>query len=261
VPLLPVRRGAGSSARGARLSAASLSGPHLFLSPHLDDVAFSLGAALLDGRLGGGVLVNVFSVSNCTADDADRDVARVSALRRAEDGAFLARLPVAIDAVYLDRLDAPLRLGIAEDEVCRVAPPAPDDPEILLLVQALRGRGGGEGLLLAPLGLGGHVDHAVAHRAACALAAEGRRVAFYEDLPYAGGVELEEIDRAVAAAAARLGRALEPVLLPAGRDGERKVEAVAAYASQVDASTLRRIQRHGARLGGGPLAERLWLVA
>lgn len=261
MPVLPLRGGTGSPGRGARLNASSLSGSHRFLSPHVDDVAFSLGAALLDGRLGGGVLVNVFSVSNCTADDADRDVARVSALRRAEDRAFLARLPVALDAIYLDRLDAPLRLNVPEDEVCRVPPPAPDDPEVALLVEALRRQEAGEGLLLAPLGLGGHVDHALAHQAACTVAAEKWRVAFYEDLPYAGGVELEEIDRAVAAAATRLGRTLEPVLLPAGGEGMRKLDAMADYASQVDASTLRRIERHGARVGAGGLAERIWLLA
>jgi LmbE family N-acetylglucosaminyl deacetylase len=237
---------------------AALPAECLLLSPHLDDAAFSLGATLLDGRIAAGTVVNVYTASCCTADDGDDDVARVSARRGAEDAAFFAALPARLHTVCLGLLDAPLRRGIAETAVCTVPSSGRDQDEIVSLAAALRPLRQGAGLLLAPLGVGGHVDHRVAHGAACLMAGEGWPVAFYEDLPYAGGVALPEIEAGAAAAGARIGRRLEPVLLPAGPAGSRKAEAVSTYASQVDASTLERIRLHGARLGGGTLAERVW---
>lgn len=152
-------------------------GPHVFLSPHADDVAFSC-AGLLATPTAAGVarrqLVTVF----LSGPDADR--------RRAEDQT-VAKL-LGCDYRCLELPDAPDRpevhngldhfmpygpphLGIANEIVHRLLPHL--TPPLTLY---------------APLAVGGHIDHRIVHEAARALAyhiGPALRLMFYEDLPYA----------------------------------------------------------------------------
>ena len=231
----------------------------VLVSPHIDDAAFSLGAALSSGCLKARAVSNVFSVSNCTANGRDRDVTRITALRKNEDARFFNALAQRIERIYLDRLDAPLRLAIAEEDVCRVTPDAGDTFEAEQLRGVLEEQLHTATLLFAPLGLGAHVDHVLAHSVACDLARAEHPVAFYEDLPYAGGMGLIDIERAVEQASHRVGRALAPHLLAMPREGCFKTDLLAAYESQIDSHTVTRIVRHSARLADGVFAERVWV--
>jgi hypothetical protein len=63
----------------------------IFLSPHRDDICFSLGVL---AWMTGGVIVNVFTRSQYTVhtveDLSSSTIDRVSALRRSEDSVFMA---------------------------------------------------------------------------------------------------------------------------------------------------------------------------
>jgi hypothetical protein len=79
----------------------------IYISAHHDDVCFSIGQ--LCQRLGGGSLLNVFSLSNYTHESLciPGDVNHVSALRDKEDAAFASLC--GLRRINLELLDAPLR--------------------------------------------------------------------------------------------------------------------------------------------------------
>ncbi len=216
----------------------------IFLSPHLDDVAFSCGglAARLAAAGARTVLATPLTASvdeptgfalACQTDKGLAPEVDYMALRRAEDhdaaealGASAVvhgELPEAphrgydsADALFDglrdgDSLGAPLRMHVAG----LVAAEAP-------------------GLVLAPLGLGSHVDHVHVVRAVEALmvearagGAEGPPVAWYRDTPYA----LRAPD--AAPASGRLATLPARVVPLDAQALGRKLDAAAAYASQL----------------------------
>jgi LmbE family N-acetylglucosaminyl deacetylase len=145
----------------------------LYVSPHADDVAFS-AAGLVAADVAAGLRVTVLTVFE--AQDPDR------AARRAEDEAFAAAFGV--ELVHAGFADAIVRRRRYRAPQRLFAPlPADEAP----LVESVRGRvqafvDAGCGRVMAPLGVGGHVDHQIAHLAAHRLA--GVAVRYYEDTPY-----------------------------------------------------------------------------
>jgi len=245
------------------------------LSPHLDDGVLSCGGRLAACADAGGRAAVVTLFAGDDPADPVNPLAvrlrrlwnlpsgRVIAARREEDREACRRLGV--EAIAWRHAEALYRV-------------AADGRPLYRTIAALYGEPAGEetalvdtlaeeiaalpaaGRLLAPLGVGGHVDHRLARRAA---EASGREVAFYEDFPY---VEWKRF---------ALGRALGrtfPWPLGAPRDWrsetlaldeallERRATAILAYASQAPAlfrteGRLRKQLRRAARRAGG---ERIW---
>ncbi|MGE0081683.1 MAG: PIG-L deacetylase family protein [Thiohalomonadaceae bacterium] len=228
----------------------------LVLGAHSDDLAFSLGAAFHDGRLAGCRPVTVFSRTAYTPAEPGGDVERTSALRAAEDRAFFAGCPVAVP-VWLGQSDAPLRDLAGETvftaPVCRETV-AQVRHALAPLLAAAR-------TVLAPLALGGHVDHRILHQLACTLHREGRhRVIFYEDLPYAAFMAMPAIEASAEAVSRELATALCAEHWPSPSLAEAKRRVVQCYASQCDDGTLPALLAHARRLAERGLpAERVWM--
>lgn len=163
----------------------------LFISPHLDDAAFSCAEPMLALREAGWQvdLATVFTASvsdpqgfalACQLDkglSAEVDYMR---LRRAEDIAFCDALDLA--AHHLDLAEAPHR-GYA-DVTALFGPVHADDPAPMAVAERLdmlRQRLAPD-LWFAPIGIGGHVDHRVVIDAV--EAAAGARALRYADQPY-----------------------------------------------------------------------------
>jgi hypothetical protein len=182
----------------------------LYVSPHPDDVAFSASARLARDRAAGEVtLLTLFApdpaapkaVGNAEARTAeDRAFARLSGARLV-DGGFR-------DAIVRKRRYRSLRHLFG--------PLQPDEEPLLEEVrqqlQALVDEGHRK--VLAPLGIGQHVDHQLAHEAARRL--RDAEVLFYEDTPYVFtphqlGKRLDELgaERAADATTARSSTANE----------------------------------------------------
>jgi len=205
------------------------------LSPHLDDAVLSCGGRIAATTAAGG--------------------RALVAARRAEDDEACRRLGAEplhwdlADALYRTAADGaplyPTRHSLYSE-------PAPgDDATAARLAERIAGLPAHR-LLLAPLAIGGHVDHRLARRAA---ASSGREVAYYEDFPY---VEWKwfALERALGG---RRGWEAETLPLDA-RLLARRQEAIAAYASQVPAlfrseARLAKQLRRAARRAGG---ERIW---
>lgn len=224
------------------------------LSPHQDDAALSLAMTIRGlARRGWRVrILNCFTVSDYAPHCVARGAAEVGGVRNAEDREFASRVGENVEVVDLGMEDAPIRLGCPVGQVRRSRPGRFEHEEARELADEV-GRVA-DGMVLAPMGLGRHIDHLIAREAGIRLARAGRRVAFYEDLPYAA--ELREccILRAADLVARRLGARLQGGLARAGDSSAWKRFAIGAYGSQLSGAQIDAVIGYGERLGG----ERLW---
>ena len=166
----------------------------LFLSPHLDDVVFSCGglAALLADRGWYTVLATAFTRSAvpasgfalaCQLDKGLPADVDYMALRRAEDRAAAAAIGIT-ELRWLDLLEAPHRGYGAAPELFGAI--HADDGVAAPLAAAFSTLASDvtADVVLAPQGLGNHVDHQQVIAAALRCFPP-QRLAFYRDAPYA----------------------------------------------------------------------------
>ena len=166
----------------------------LFLSPHLDDVAFSCGglAALLGDEGWHTVLATAFTRSvmpatgfalACQLDKGLPQDADYMALRREEDRRAAAILGLS-ECRWLDLLEAPHR-GYHTAPALFAEPHAQDGIATELAARfADLNAELAPALVLAPQGLGGHVDHQHVLKAAMTCF-QRDHLCFYRDAPYA----------------------------------------------------------------------------
>lgn len=204
----------------------------LFLSPHLDDVAFSCGGtlALLADRGWRTVMVTAFTATvlpvtgfalACQLDKGLGPDVDYMALRRREDAAAAAILGVA-DLRWLALPEAPHRGYHSAPELFATIRRGDDIWQVLAgHLAALRTELNPD-LILAPQGLGGHVDHRQLIRSVQATAGP-TPVAWYRDTPYA----IRNPD------AQPFVDALPSTVVPIAATLERKVAAASAYSSQI----------------------------
>lgn len=151
---------------------------HVIVSPHLDDAVFSCGGLLSTWTARGErpLVLNVFSQTSLVASETE--------VRLAEERAAAAML--GYESRVLGAVDAFVR-DPAYSSMTGLFDTAPSVyiPEVDHVIARLRAALDTVeyGLVLAPLGIGWHVDHLLAHLAACAVVPK-ERLSFYEDMPY-----------------------------------------------------------------------------
>ncbi len=263
---------------------------HIYLSPHYDDAALSCGGTIRrQCQQGHAVLVITIGAA---APDPEKPLspfakrihaamgepADLVSARLREDKASMACLGA--DAVWLDFHDAVYR-GEAEEggwfytriaEIFGTIHPAEENRfEALTDAMRVHLKASTDAHIYAPLGVGGHVDHQHAHRAARALQTQGWSIAFYEDYPYVDpeyrlpfGEENTVTVASVLAklqdlrVEARISRFSEADLL-------EKIESVRVYTSQVpmlfgdEATMAKRIRSYALHVGEEGPAERFWV--
>ncbi|MEU1231046.1 PIG-L family deacetylase [Streptomyces sp. NPDC005828] len=229
--------------------------PMIVLSPHLDDAVLSCGALLgWAGRRAPVTVATLFteaapppytlSARQYLRQTRACDAEQLYADRRAEDRRVLELLGV--DWRHVGLVDGLFRrLPRSRPGLGRLAPLLPElehvyptyrlhlargrvsahDAETLRVAgetidTLLPARSGG--LVLAPLGVGGHADHVLARTAA---ERSGRRVVYYSEFPY---------NQTAAADAEFTGRH-HLVARSWERDLDRKAELIRGYRTQADA--------------------------
>ncbi|MCS6964342.1 PIG-L deacetylase family protein [Thermoflexus sp.] len=240
------------------------------LSPHLDDAVLSCGGTLHRARREGHPVevITVFAGDPLlplppfaqVLHDLWGGGENAMAMRRAEDGQALALLQATPihwgfpDTIYRrDARGQPLCLD--REDLFR--PPHPDEAAWIERIQeALAALPWEEGdLLLAPLALGGHVDHRLVRMAVEGWRCSGILWGFYEDFPYA---EWEGFSG--------LPDGLFHRVELTDEDLQIKAQAIRAYRSQwpifftTEEEILERIRAYALRVGEGIPAERFWFL-
>ncbi|MFJ2932633.1 PIG-L deacetylase family protein [Streptomyces sp. NPDC087219] len=225
--------------------------PILVLSPHLDDAVLSCGGLLgWPGRRAPVTVASLFteagppphtlSARQYLKQTGAEDAEELYAERRAEDLRVLERLDVRsrhvglVDGLFR-RLPRPRPGTGLLPELGHVYPTyrlhlsrgrvSPHDDETLRAVgetiEALL-PGGSGGLVLAPLGVGGHADHVLVRTAAERC---GRPVVYYSDFPYNQHADPD----------ARFTARHRLVARDWERGLDRKAELIRGYGTQADA--------------------------
>ena len=207
----------------------------LALSPHLDDAAFSAGAALAERtRVGWRVVIaTIFTASvpkpggfalACQLDKGLSADVDYMALRRAEDEEACGILQA--EFLHLPLREAPHRgyhSAAALFEAVHPYDTAQDAlPDLLRsLMQTIN-----PAEIWAPRALGGHVDHVLVSRAV-RICAPCMRTRWWTDFPYADRLAPTDPE----ALALRDARWMNEAVTAYGRD--RKIRSCTAYGSQL----------------------------
>ncbi len=208
----------------------------LFLSPHLDDVAFSCAGTLL--RLQGAgwqtPLVTVFTATvpnpegfalRCQTDKQIAPEVDYMALRRAEDDHF-AQVAGITEAMHWNFPEAPHRGYDSALDLFAGIHPGDDLWESIAehlwdIADKYK-----PDIVFAPQGLGSHVDHLQVIRAVQSAELE-EITAWYRDTPYALREPDAEPSDLLPAGLVEVAVSLEPNVL------DRKIDGACAYASQI----------------------------
>ncbi len=221
------------------------------LSPHFDDAAYGL-TLTISKLISRGIpvtLINCFTVTQWTAIPvADKDVKSVSLLRATEDAEYNKLFNSAINIINLDLLDAPLRNGY----IFKSSPFAPDEWDIIEKLKIFLEENV-DGLLLCPLGIGNHIDHALC-RAATIRLYKKMKVLFYEDLPYAVRISEDQINDHIHQLKEELGVKFGNLINSSENPVIDKKHAISVYKSQLNEEICSEILAHMKTLQG----ERLW---
>lgn len=224
----------------------------LVLSPHRDDAAFSLALSLKRWSAAAvEITVLNFFTRSSYAPYAPQG-ADVPAVRASEDARALRAIDKRIRLHSLPLLDAPLRLPIDFGSITNPAVFAPVPEEVERLGRVIQ-RVSRSSLVLAPLGLGEHIDHRTV-RDAAVRAADARQLAFYEELPYAAWTPESAQRERVSEMQHRLRVSLFPARQHS-RNLRWKSRVVRLYQSQIDDRMTELIARYGEKYAG---AERIW---
>lgn len=227
-------------------SADVFDGPNcVYLSPHHDDVCFSLGAFVR--RHPGGRLINLFTRSGYSLSPPagiKPDIDAVTRCRVEEDNAFAA-------ACHLNKLDlmledaplhgrSPMDLSHIEEDRAVLRGP------LLAKLRAMAAETPADErlTLFCPAAIGGHANHVATMQAVVAALStlvQRYRVLFYEDLHYAANPyhRRSGLLRLFAALSGRRGRR---ITIGFGGDADAKLALVRLYRSQFAAlpETCRR---------------------
>lgn len=250
---------------------------HVYLSPHLDDVALSCGGMICAQTKSGErvLIVTVFA----GRPDYDRlsefacfqhrwwgDPDDPIGQRRREDERACQLLGA--DWIHLDELDAIYRrdpatgraLYNSDDEIFGSLHPADTVKATEIAETWLRALPLGHARVYAPLAAGHHVDHQLVRQAAIHLIERGLSVVFYEDFPYVS--DAEKLIQALTWAAPGSWQAQQILLAP--EELERKKEAISCYVSQTPVifrhgpGMAEQVAEYARRVGNGRPAERIW---
>lgn len=252
---------------------------HVYLAPHLDDGVLSCGGTIhRQVAAGEGVLVITLFAGDppdgrpLSAFAQDQPAHQTGApwpvaLRRAEDLAALALLGAEAshlgfpDAIYRSDPGGAWLYDDLASLLGEVHPADPVTPEALAGEVAACLPDGELLTLYAPLAVGRHVDHQLAHQAARLLSQRDYDLAFYEDYPYAEGPGMVADALTVAGAEHWEGK----VVSLAAADVTAKVAALGYYRSQLavlfgEAESMpSRVWSFAATRGPrAKLAERIW---
>ena len=175
----------------------------IYFSPHMDDVAYSCAGRILQDRAQNKSILVVTLFGNGSSLEQSEGASGTFdqyADRLTEERAAMEALDA--DLIWLNLPELLFRKKSLTDLVryCLPALPTPEraiqDQIKEQVLRVCRDRLAEGGEIFFPLGVGFHPDHCLTFEVGRALNASGEfRVQFYEDLPYAGVIDLAAMRR------------------------------------------------------------------
>lgn len=225
----------------------------LFLSPHADDVAYSIGGIVARIWTTADLhLITVFGVSGWALprENFGSCVGGISLARKQEDRAYCARWGINYEA--LSCFDS---AAVGYDTATELSTLVYDDSRAEAVIDLIRTKVSERNpdIVFAPCGIGGHVEHLIVRQAVDDL--HDVEVLYYEDIPYSSKLSLSKLETLLS------GQGLMPALTADIESVlKRKCADMWSYRTQTTLSTINGMLVHSARVGAniGRYAERIW---
>ncbi len=217
----------------------------ILVSPHSDDIAFSLGGTLLqDFFHGPSLMVTIFTKSDFSPCIKIPGSEKISKIRHLEDVEFADRLEIKFQSFGFS--EPPLR-GYSRRDIFANNDPA-SDPIYTKVYHALSKliKSSECELIVSPMGLGNHIDHIIVCNICCRIARENNiKIVFYEDLHYASQMTLRQIK----VRANSISPDLQPWKINITPIFNNKIENIKLYKTQARRIFQTMIKSHALRLG------------
>ncbi len=217
----------------------------ILVSPHSDDIAFSLGGTLLqDVFHGPSLMVTIFTKSNFSPCIKISNSEEISKIRHLEDVEFADRLEIRFQSFSFS--EPPLR-GYSRRDIFAKNDPASDPiyTEVYHALSELIKSSECE-LIVSPMGLGNHIDHVITCNVCCRIARENNiKIVFYEDLHYASQLTFKQIKTR----ANSISPDLQPWKINITPKFNDKIENIKLYKTQARRIFRTLIKSHALRLG------------
>ncbi len=165
----------------------------ILVSPHSDDIAYSIGGTVLQNIFAGPLLmVTIFTRSNYSPCIKIYNSEIISKIRHLEDVKFAEKIKIEFQS--FDFSEPSLRGYSRRDVFANINPAS--DPIYTEVYDALSKsiKSSQCELIVSPMGLGNHIDHNIVSNICYRIANENNiRIVFYEDLHYASRLSLNQI--------------------------------------------------------------------
>lgn len=217
----------------------------ILVSPHSDDIAYSLGGTLLQNFFNRPILmVTVFTKSNYSPCIKISDSEIISKVRHLEDVGFADKLEIDFQSFNFN--EPPLR-GYTRMDIFANNNPTSDPiytevhNTLLKLIKSYPCN-----LIVSPMGLGNHIDHIILCHICSRIAKENNiRIVFYEDLQYASMLSLKQIK----VRANSINPNLKYSKINVSPIFNDKIENMKFYKTQARRTFFTMIKSHALRLG------------
>jgi LmbE family N-acetylglucosaminyl deacetylase len=223
----------------------------IFISPHSDDIALSIGGTIAVNLFEQPFeIVTIFSKSVATCF-RDNNLASVSKIREMEDTKYAATIGAKIN--LLNFPDSSIRgykkgtLDIPEDfdEM--------SDPIFFEVYNSLSNilSVHPEADIVCPLGIGNHVDHILVLNVCTRLCVENnRRITYYEDLPYVALIKLKDVQQRVNTLSNKYKLEIKPRKVDITNKMNHKISNLRFYSSQISCTNfISHVKIHSVRMG------------
>lgn len=210
----------------------------VLVSPHSDDIAFSLGGTLLQNFFHGpSLMVTIFTKSNYSPCIKIFDSEIISKIRHSEDVKFADKLQIKFQGFNFS--EPPLRGYLSRRDIFANKNPV-SDPVYTEVYHALSKliKSCQCEFIVSPMGLGNHIDHIIVCNICSRIAKENNiKIVFYEDLHYASCLTLKQIK----ARANSINPDLQPRKINITFIFNNKIQNIKLYKTQVDRIILGNI--------------------
>lgn len=229
----------------------------ILISPHSDDIAYSLGGALLENYFEKpAIMITVFTRSSFSPRLKLTDPEEITRIRSLEDIEYTKKICIEFSSFHYP--EAPLRGKTSHKDIFENSDPLSDPiyrevyQSLLKLIKSFP-----DTLVVCPMSLGNNIDHILVFEACSSICQENNiRISYYEDVPYVALLSLKQIENK----ALEINPKLKPININVTSTFHGKLSNLKLYKTQIGRNVPKGVFTHAARLGvkNEEIIETLW---